>query len=128
MAAEASPSAIGSDSWLGADEYESGSALHDRATKFLSTINWDVLADIASKHRDGMSCRYEDKFSIGHFNMVRRIVFEDSMSWVARLRLPNDDAFAEREALEGLKAMEIEIASMKFFGSVKSPLCELRAE
>ncbi|KAK3373528.1 kinase-like domain-containing protein [Lasiosphaeria ovina] len=52
--------------------------------------------------------------------MVRRIIFEDSTSWVVRLRLPNDDAFAEREALEGLKAMEIEIASMKFFGSKTS--------
>lgn len=111
-------SALGSDSWLGADEYESGSALHTRATNFLSTVKWDVLADIASKHRGGMSCQYEDKFSVGHFNMVRRIVFEDGENWVARVRLPNENMFAGREELEDSKTMEIEVASMKFFRSV----------
>ena len=78
-------SALGSSSWLSADGYEPGSALHSRATTFLSTVKWDVLVDIASKHKNGMSCRYEDNFSIGHFNMVRRIVFDDGVSWVARL-------------------------------------------
>ncbi|KAK3381135.1 hypothetical protein B0H63DRAFT_501844 [Podospora didyma] len=86
MAAEASSlSALGSDSWLGVDEYEPGSELYVRATEFLATVKWDLLANIASKHKNGMSCRYEDKFSIGHFNMVRRIVFKDDTSWVARL-------------------------------------------
>ncbi|KEZ39514.1 Protein kinase-like domain [Scedosporium apiospermum] len=108
-------SALGSDTWLGANEYESGSALHTRATNFLSTAKWDVLADIASKHRGGMSCQYEDKFSVGHFNMVRRIVFEDGVNWVARVRLPNENMFAGREELEDSKTMEIEVASMKFF-------------
>jgi hypothetical protein len=55
--------------------------------------------------------------SIGRFNMVWRIIF-DGMSWVVRVRLPNDDTFADREALEGFKSMEIEVAGMKFFGSV----------
>lgn len=52
--------------------------------------------------------------------MVRRINFEDNVSYVVRLRLPDKDIYAEREALTALKAMEIEIASMKFFGFVSS--------
>ena len=111
-------SALGSDGWLGADEYEPDSPLHIRATNFLKTAKWNVLADIASKHRGGMPCCYEDKFSIGHFNMVRRINFEDGVGYVARLRLPDEEMCAEREALAGLKVMEVEIASMKFFGLV----------
>ena len=116
MAVDTSPgSALGSGSWLGADEYEPGSALHSRATDFVSNVNWDVLTDIASTHREGMPCRYEGNFSIGHYNMVRRIDFDDGVSWVARLRLPSDDMFAGRQLLENSKVMEIEITSMKFF-------------
>jgi hypothetical protein len=44
---ESHSSALGSDSWLGADEYEPDSPLHVRATDFLKAIKWDVLADIA---------------------------------------------------------------------------------
>jgi hypothetical protein len=74
-----------------------------------------VLANIASEHRDGVPCRYEDKF----FNMVRRINSDDGVSCVVRLRLPDEDTFAGREALTGVQAMEIEVASMKLFGSVR---------
>jgi hypothetical protein len=107
--------ALGSDLWLGASEYEPGSVFHVRATKFLASVKWDVLAGIASKLRDDIPCRLEDKFSVGHFNMVRRINFDDGVSWVVRLRLPDIDMFKGREVLTSSKAMEIEIASMKFF-------------
>jgi hypothetical protein len=109
-------STLGSDAWLGADEYEAGSPLHARATNFFQAFKWDVLVGISSKERDGIPCRYEDRFSLGHFNMVRRIKFDDGVSWVVRLRLPDEDMFAEREALTGSRAMEVEIANMKFLG------------
>lgn len=115
-----SPVPIGSDSWLGASEYRPGSFLHNRATKFFETTKWDILLDIASKYRGGDTGRYVTGYSIGHFNMVRRIVFDDGKSYVARLRLP-DEGFGEgREKLDVAKAMEIEVASMKFFRFVKS--------
>lgn len=69
-----------------------------------------------------MACRYEGKFSIGHFNMGRRIVFEDGTNWVARVRLPDYASLARYEALEAVKVMEVEIASMKFFSSVVRPV------
>ncbi|KAK2595514.1 hypothetical protein QQS21_006789 [Conoideocrella luteorostrata] len=105
--------ALGSDAWLGADEYEPGSELHTRATNFFTVVNWDALSSIASQHRGGESCYFTKNFSVGHFNMTRRIVFEDGTSWVARLRFPNHDTAADREALENSKVMEIEVASMK---------------
>jgi hypothetical protein len=107
-------SPLGSDAWIGADEDEVGSSLHARANNFLQTVKWDVLASIASKQRNGIACRYEDRFTVGHFNMVRRVKFDDGVSWVVRLRLPDKDTFAEREAITGSMAMEVEIASMKF--------------
>ena len=51
MADASSAPFLGSEAWLGADEYEPGSVLHTRATQFLEAINWNVLAGIASKHR-----------------------------------------------------------------------------
>lgn len=83
----AAMSAIGSDSWRGAENYE-GDELHNRATNFLTSISWDALAAIASKYRNGIDCQLNEKYSLGYFNLVRRLVFKDGVSWVARLRLP----------------------------------------
>jgi hypothetical protein len=48
--------------------------------------------------------------------MVRRVVFEDGIRWVARLRLPLlKAAFGGREALDCASFLKVEIASMKFF-------------
>jgi hypothetical protein len=118
-------SAVGGDAWLGADEYEPGSPLHTRATDFLKSIKWDVLAGIASKNRGGISCCYEDKFSIGHFNMVRRINFEDGVGYVARLRLPDEGMSADNAVGAPYILMEY------IHGSVASELrqaksCELQ--
>lgn len=110
--------ALGSDLWLGADAYEPGGVFHTRATEFLTAVKWDVLAEIAPTHRDDIPCRFEDKFSIGHYNMVRRVKFDDGVSCVVRLRLPDMEMFEGREALKASKVMEIEIARMKFFGFV----------
>ncbi|KAK3900816.1 hypothetical protein C8A05DRAFT_45411 [Staphylotrichum tortipilum] len=52
--------------------------------------------------------------------MVRRINFDDGVSCVIWLRLPDDDVFGGSEALTGAMATEIEIASMKFFRSKTS--------
>lgn len=106
--------AIGSDAWLGAAEYEAGAPLHRRATSFLSHVNWDKLTSIASSHRNGMPCKVSEKYSFGHFNLVRRITFQDGVNWLARLRFPRSPDLYQDEALDDAKAMAIEISSMKF--------------
>jgi hypothetical protein len=103
---------LGSASWIGADEYEPGDEFHERATTFLATVKWDVLASISSRLRNGVPCKLSGTYSIGHFNMVRRIAFADGVSWVARVRLP--ELFGDREALDMASSLKVEISSMKF--------------
>lgn len=107
---------LGSASWIGADAYEPGGEFHERATKFLTAVNWDVLASISSRLRDGIPCKVGDRFSIGHFNMVRRIVFADGVSWVARVKLPQlEVGSVDRERFDQVASiLEVEVASMKF--------------
>ncbi|KAK3935482.1 hypothetical protein QBC46DRAFT_358193 [Diplogelasinospora grovesii] len=115
MAVEDSTGYLGSASWIGADAYELGREFHARATTFLVTVKWDVLASIASRLRNGVPCDFSEKYSIGHFNMVRRIAFADGISWVARLRLPQLRAvFGDREVLDVASTLKAEVASMKF--------------
>ncbi|CAG9998138.1 unnamed protein product [Clonostachys byssicola] len=106
---------LGSESWNNADDYEPGAELHTRAVKFLDAINWEALTSLASELRDGTPCRIEQPYSIGHFNMVRRIIFKDYVSWVARLRMPDLDAvFGSRESLDPTSLMRVEVATMKY--------------
>ncbi|KAH6624160.1 hypothetical protein B0J18DRAFT_409649 [Chaetomium sp. MPI-SDFR-AT-0129] len=115
MLAEDPAGSLGSASWIGADAYEPGDEFHERATTFLAAVKWDVVASISSSLRNGISCKFAENFSIGHFNMVRRIVFADGVSWVARVRLPQLKAvFGDREALEVASILRVEVASMKF--------------
>jgi hypothetical protein len=107
---------LGSASWIGAGEYEVGDELYERATAFLAAVKWDVLASFSSSLRNGIPCELAKGFSMGHSNMVRRIVFEDGVSWVARLKLPLlPSVFGDHERLDGASVLRIELASMKFF-------------
>ena len=83
--------------------------------KFFGAFKWEVLASIASAVRKGARCSYTDKYSIGQFNMVRRLNFDDGVSWVARIRLPAEATPVELDRYDGRRAFDIEIASMKFF-------------
>lgn len=94
-----------------------GELLH-RATTFFTAIKWDSLLSLSSRHRKGIPCSFGEKFSIGHFNMVRRIVFADGVSWVVRLRLPRLASLGDREALDETSILKAEIASMKFLKCV----------
>ncbi len=106
---------LGSASWNGAADYETGGEFHERATAFFAAVKWDVLISLCSSLRNGIPCEFGERFSIGHFNMVRRIIFEDGISWVARLNLPSlRAAFGDQEVLERPLCLKVEIASMKF--------------
>ncbi|POR32133.1 Uncharacterized protein TPAR_07635 [Tolypocladium paradoxum] len=116
MAKEDSVDALGSATWLGADVYEPGDVLYERATRFFASVNWDALASISSSLRDGTPCHLGDRFSIGTFNMVRHIVFADGVSWVARLRMPPPkEILGDRSKLDIATTLGLEIASMRFF-------------
>ncbi|GAB7328950.1 hypothetical protein MBLNU13_g00820t1 [Cladosporium sp. NU13] len=109
-------SGLGSETWLEANEIDEESDLHMRATTFVAAIHWENLLIIASRIR-GMQCTLSEKYSLGHFNLVRRLTFVDGVSWVARLRLPElPSVFGMREAMKPAGCMRIEIATMNYLG------------
>ncbi len=113
--AKTETAAVGSDSWICADAYGTDDEINVQAVKFFNTVKWEVLASIASRHRDGKKCSFHDKFSLGQFNMVRRLNFDDDVSWVARVRLPPEATPAPLSQYNSRRAFDVEIASMKFF-------------
>lgn len=119
MAIENSTAELGSASWIGADADIIGIKYHERATTFFATVKWDVLVSTASGLRNGIPCEVSERYSIGHFNMVRRITFVDGVSWVARLRMPH----MRRELLDVASVLKVEVASMKFLKYVIPESC-----
>ena len=106
---------FGSAGWSNADEYPQDSKLHARAINFVAKVNWAALTLHASKLRSGTACYLSDKFSLGHFNLVRQIAFEDGELWIARLRLPElHEVFGARETLDAQRSMQIEIATTNY--------------
>jgi hypothetical protein len=127
MASENQVLVLGSDSWTGAGDYapsddesddtnDVNRLFYQRATSFVGQVNWEALAALSSGLRGSVTCKVRENYSIGHFNMVRRLDFADGVSWVARLRMPELKAvFGEGDALDAIEAMKVEIASMKFY-------------
>lgn len=112
---------VGSESWEGAGAYEAGSEFEKRATAFFAFVKWDTLASLSSNIRHGIPCSFGEKYSIGHYNLVRRVVFADGISWVARIRLPPlESMFGYRDKLDSSEILKIEIASMKFLKHVSN--------
>lgn len=110
---------VGSSSWVGTEEYEDDSEFAQRANKFLREINWDRLTKICSERRN-IPCQLSERFSIGHFNMVRQIEFQDGILWIARLRMPDlEDGAHLYPDVE--RAMSSEVACMKFLKCVCLP-------
>ncbi|UJO21547.1 uncharacterized protein CLAFUR5_09298 [Fulvia fulva] len=106
---------IGSESWIGPGNYEEGGRFHTIVEELVKSVNWDALLVIASRLRDGTSCKLSGKYSCGHFNVVRKLEFSDGVDWIARVRLPLLEGMSEeREALGAEKSMEVEIATMKY--------------
>ena len=105
---------LGSDAWLDANEIDEESELHTRATTFVAAIKWEKLKTLASGIR-GMECELSDKYSLGHYNLVKRLTFVDGVSWIVRLRLPQlPSVFGAREAMKAADCMGIEIATMNY--------------
>ena len=88
--------------------------MRERADAFLREINWDILIQICSEAHRHTGCKLHEKFSLGHFNLVRHVIFEDGEEWIARLRLPDIPDVFERELLDVESIMESEIAATKY--------------
>ncbi|SPQ21223.1 9af30532-7a5b-49fa-85a3-9d7538ffefe9 [Thermothielavioides terrestris] len=76
----------GSAAWTGGAEFEG--EYKERIDKFVANINHDALLAYASGLRGGRPCALSQEFSVGSFNLVRKIEFDDGLAWIARLRMP----------------------------------------
>lgn len=56
---------IGSDAWLGDDEFAHDDQFGVETAKFFGEVKWHVLARIPSCCRSGITCSYTEKYSIG---------------------------------------------------------------
>ncbi|KAJ5114023.1 hypothetical protein N7456_002557 [Penicillium angulare] len=107
------PREVGSCVWGGFSDWEEDEEVQDRAIQFIEDIEWTKLTAICSMYRDGIPCFVSGSFHSGLFNMVRQVVFEDGISWVARIRMPNLCSHAKGPA--GIQtALRSEIAWMKY--------------
>ena len=120
---------MASSHWLGAKEFAEGHPIYERAEAFLRQVNWDVLIQICSEAHQHIRCRLHAKFSLGHFNLVRHIIFEDGEEWIARLRLPDiSDVFGQPELLDVESIMKSEIAATNYLRYFGERLCSILRE
>ena len=109
------PSPIGSSAWCGTASYEKGDEFDQRATRFLASINWSLITSRCSELHDHVPCQLKEGFSIGHSNMVRHLVFEDGVNWVARLAMPPLSSDIEGYIPKTSQIFQAEVASLRFF-------------
>lgn len=120
------PKCIGDCAWRNDKDYHGEYA--DRIEKFTTNIDTDALLKFASTLRDGRACTISDNFSVGNFNLVRKIRFDDDIDWIARLRMPPIDEHDGDGVTSGLNAkqvrreMESELATMEFIRQEKKVL------
>ncbi|KAK3377280.1 hypothetical protein B0T24DRAFT_620845 [Lasiosphaeria ovina] len=77
---------LGSAAWTGGEEY--GGEYADRINQFTGQVSEKALLSYASSLRGNQPCTISSEFSVGNFNLVRKIRFDDGVEWIARLRMP----------------------------------------
>jgi isoamyl acetate esterase len=85
----------------------------------LNQIDLDGLRKIASELRHGLNCTIIEKYTCGAYNVVFEILFDDGLSWIARLRSASPMALVSAEMVfESPKykqhITESEIATMRY--------------
>ncbi|EGX92905.1 Protein kinase-like domain [Cordyceps militaris CM01] len=106
---------LGSTAWTNGEEYGGGEYTM-RINRFIDTVNEKALLSHASLLRGEQPCTLSREFSVGHFNLVRKIQFDDGVEWVVRLRMPpmpeEGSVMASPESI--MVEMQSELATMEF--------------
>jgi hypothetical protein len=94
-----------------------------RAMKALEYIDWDALCTVAKEARN-IRCEIGDQYGLGGRHVVREIVFDDGVHWIARVSIPSVNCTPEENYIPTpvgqtwttLKATEMqsEIDTMSF--------------
>jgi hypothetical protein len=59
-----------------------------RATKAVEYIDWNALCTIAAEARN-IGCNIGEQHGLGGCHVVREVVFEDDVHWIARVSIPS---------------------------------------
>lgn len=108
------PQGMGSNAWRGVQDYDPNMARYQRAVDTLKYVRWDILLENCTRVRNGITCRLEERFSVGNFKLVRRITFEDGYSWVVKVRMPPLDWQYDTEVMNDAKQIASEVANLKY--------------
>ena len=106
--------------WQGISEWmRSDSPMAKGLEKMLDQVDLEGLKSIASGLRNGMNCHITDNYTCGAYNIVFEIVFDDGVSWIARLRSAShmqiiSQEFVFESPTYKQHMMESEIATMKY--------------
>lgn len=73
----------GFDSWQGDPDHWVG----ERVSRFLGDLDTHALQQICTATRKGIACTISDRFACGTENVLKEIVYEDGVVWVARLAI-----------------------------------------
>ena len=95
-----------SANWDGLERLNSkpDSFVSRRVQNTLLRINLEALSNLATSLREGQECRISDQFTFGTENLVREIVFDDGVLWIARFSF----AFVSPQLIES------EVVTMRF--------------
>jgi len=78
---------VGSEAWNNGSRYSP--EWQARLKYMLAAVPDEVLVQRARAMRGGVyDCTVSERFSARDYNMVRKLVFDDGISWVIRLRCP----------------------------------------
>jgi len=106
--------------WNGISELvRSDSPMAKGLEDMLARVDLQGLCTIASALRDGRSCVVSEKYTCGAYNLVFEVVFDDGVSWIARLRSAASMQVVSSELVfESPKykqhIMESEVATMRY--------------
>jgi hypothetical protein len=94
--------------------------VHQKAC--IEFICWDALNDAAERFRN-MPCKFGPQYGFGARHVVREIVFDDDLHWIARVTLPEMNSSTDENNVSNLEfswttesaaAMQSEIDTMSF--------------
>jgi hypothetical protein len=95
-----------SDTWTGFDTWgnDPNHWIVKKISLFLCSLDVDALQQISTSRRGGRHCTISDRFACGSENILKELVYEDGIVWVARIPL-------ERQAPEVIRS---EVTTMRY--------------
>jgi isoamyl acetate esterase len=106
--------------WSGISELmRSDSPMAKGLEDMLSQVDHQGLRSIASSLRNGRPCTLSDQYTCGAYNLVFEVVFDDGVSWIARLRSASQMQVVSQEFVfesptYKQHVMESEVATMNY--------------